>query len=81
MANAPHLPVHLGAMQEAVKFQLRHLGKLLDAIVRVKRMFVSEGDRWHEGDVVMSNHPSAGGSHRPDITVMTPVFAHLGGEC
>jgi len=57
VANAPHLPVHLGAMQEAVKFQLRHLG-----------------DAWRDGDVVVSNHPQAGGSHLPDITVMTPVF-------
>uniref|UniRef100_A0A7S3G9C2 5-oxoprolinase n=1 Tax=Palpitomonas bilix TaxID=652834 RepID=A0A7S3G9C2_9EUKA len=57
VANAPHLPVHLGAMQEAVRYQLRTLG-----------------DSWKEGEVLMSNHPAAGGSHLPDITVITPVF-------
>jgi 5-oxoprolinase (ATP-hydrolysing) len=57
VANAPHLPVHLGAMQEAVKFQIEHIG-----------------NSWQDGDVVLSNHPQAGGSHLPDITVITPVF-------
>ncbi|ETV88609.1 hypothetical protein H257_00159 [Aphanomyces astaci] len=58
VANAPHLPVHLGAMQQAVKFQMQHWGH--DIV---------------EGDVLVSNHPQlAGGSHLPDITVMTPVF-------
>jgi hypothetical protein len=46
-----------GAMQEAVKFQIHHLG-----------------DSWKDGDVIVSNHPQAGGSHLPDITVITPVF-------
>ena len=58
VANAPHLPVHLGAMQEAVRFQVKRLG-----------------DDWKDGDVVLSNHPQAGGSHLPDITVITPVFS------
>ncbi|KJE94777.1 5-oxoprolinase [Capsaspora owczarzaki ATCC 30864] len=57
VANAPHIPVHLGAMQEAVRFQVEHLGPNL-----------------HPGDVLVSNHPAAGGSHLPDITVITPVF-------
>ncbi|XP_059473428.1 5-oxoprolinase [Neocloeon triangulifer] len=57
VSNAPHIPVHLGAMQEAVQFQLRHLG-----------------DNLNPGDVILSNHPSAGGSHLPDLTVITPVF-------
>lgn len=56
VANAPHLPVHLGSMQEAVKWQINFLGA-----------------NWRDGDVVMSNHPAAGGSHLPDITVITPV--------
>ena len=57
VANAPHIPVHLGAMQEAVKFQLEHqAGDLKD------------------GDVLLTNHPCAGGSHLPDMTVITPVF-------
>jgi 5-oxoprolinase (ATP-hydrolysing) len=59
VANAPHIPVHLGSMQEAVKWQMKHLeGKI------------------EEGDVLVTNHPMAGGSHLPDITVITPVFDH-----
>ncbi|KFV64783.1 5-oxoprolinase, partial [Dryobates pubescens] len=57
VSNAPHIPVHLGAMQETVQFQIRNLGEDL-----------------HEGDVILSNHPCAGGSHLPDLTVITPVF-------
>eukprot|EP00050_Salpingoeca_kvevrii_P016203 m.53371 g.53371 ORF g.53371 m.53371 type:complete len:1267 (+) comp6761_c0_seq2:127-3927(+) len=57
VANAPHIPVHLGAMQEAVRYQIEVVG-----------------DRLEPGDVLVSNHPAAGGSHLPDITVMTPVF-------
>ena len=57
IANAPHLPVHLGSMQEAVKFQIDYLG-----------------DSWKEGEVILSNHPVAGGSHLPDLTVITPVW-------
>lgn len=58
VANAPHLPVHLGAMSEAVRYQIRHW----------------QGDL-KEGDVLVSNHPQlAGGSHLPDITVITPIF-------
>jgi len=57
VANAPHLPVHLGSMSAAVKEQIR----------RRKETLVP-------GDVLVSNHPAAGGSHLPDITVITPVF-------
>jgi 5-oxoprolinase (ATP-hydrolysing) len=58
VANAPHLPVHLGAMSEAVRYQVKHWGSNLK-----------------EGDVLVSNHPQlAGGSHLPDITVITPIF-------
>ncbi|KAH0418835.1 hydantoinase B/oxoprolinase, partial [Aureobasidium melanogenum] len=57
VANAPHVPVHLGSMQFAVKYQHNlWKGKLKD------------------GDVLVSNHPSCGGTHLPDITVITPVF-------
>jgi len=60
VANAPHLPVHLGAMQEAVRFQLAH---------------AAAGEPLQPGDVLLSNHPQlAGGSHLPDMTVITPVF-------
>ncbi|GAX85880.1 hypothetical protein CEUSTIGMA_g13296.t1 [Chlamydomonas eustigma] len=68
VANAPHLPVHLGAMSEAVRFQVR---------------YYTEGpgkeEGLSEGDVLLSNHPQlAGGSHLPDITAITPV--HSGGS-
>jgi 5-oxoprolinase (ATP-hydrolysing) len=60
VANAPHIPVHLGAMQSAVRFQVEY--------------WQSRGGI-QEGDVLVSNHPQlAGGSHLPDITVITPVF-------
>jgi 5-oxoprolinase (ATP-hydrolysing) len=62
VANAPHVPVHLGSMQFAVRFQHeRWLGNLKD------------------GDVLVANHPMSGGTHLPDVTVITPVFA-LGTE-
>ncbi|KJZ71008.1 hypothetical protein HIM_09619 [Hirsutella minnesotensis 3608] len=57
VANAPHVPVHLGSMQFAVQYQHK----------------LWEG-RLRDGDVLMSNHPSCGGTHLPDITVITPVF-------
>ena len=57
MANAPHVPVHLGAMGATV----RHL--------------LQAWPEMNPGDVFVSNNPYAGGSHLPDITVMTPVFA------
>ncbi|OAY64507.1 5-oxoprolinase [Ananas comosus] len=57
VANAPHVPVHLGAMSSTVCWQLNYWA-----------------DNLNEGDVLVTNHPSAGGSHLPDITVITPVF-------
>ena len=57
VANAPHLPVHLGSMQEAVRYQVNLLGS-----------------SWKEGEVILSNHPIAGGTHLPDMTVISPVF-------
>ncbi|XP_044745499.1 5-oxoprolinase [Coccinella septempunctata] len=56
VSNAPHIPVHLGSMQEAVQYQL------------------SYRKEFKENDVILSNHPAAGGSHLPDFTVITPVF-------
>lgn len=61
VANAPHIPVHLGAMGEAVRRQIEIL----------------RGDLC-EGDVLVTNHPAAGGSHLPDITVISPVFSNGG---
>ncbi|EPY21440.1 5-oxoprolinase (ATP-hydrolysing) [Strigomonas culicis] len=57
VANAPHIPVHLGAMGAAVRWQRDHYG-----------------DAWRPGDVVLTNHPACGGSHLPDITVISAHF-------
>ena len=61
VANAPHLPVHLGSMSTCVKRQAEiWKGKLV------------------KGDVIVSNHPEYGGTHLPDITVITPAFDESG---
>ncbi|MEY3867008.1 MAG: hypothetical protein RLZZ338_899, partial [Cyanobacteriota bacterium] len=59
VANAPHIPVHLGSMSESVT-----------ALIKAK------GDNIKPGDVYVSNNPYNGGTHLPDITVITPVFAN-----
>ena len=61
VANAPHIPVHLGSMGESV-------ASLLAAIARGQRRPLGAGD------VVLSNNPYNGGTHLPDITAITPVF-------
>jgi 5-oxoprolinase (ATP-hydrolysing) len=58
VANAPHLPVHLGSMSTCVRMQSK----------------IWEG-RLKPGDVIVSNHPEFGGTHLPDITVITPAFS------
>jgi 5-oxoprolinase (ATP-hydrolysing) len=63
IANAPHMPVHLGSMGESIKTVIReNAGKM------------------HPGDVYVLNDPYHGGTHLPDITVITPVYLHEGGE-
>jgi N-methylhydantoinase B/oxoprolinase/acetone carboxylase alpha subunit/N-methylhydantoinase A/oxoprolinase/acetone carboxylase beta subunit len=62
VANAPHIPVHLGSMGESV-------AALLASIVRGERAPLAPGD------AVASNDPYGGGTHLPDITVISPVFA------
>ena len=57
VANAPHIPVHLGSMSESV-------GSLIEA----------HGDTLKPGDVYVLNNPYNGGTHLPDVTVITPVF-------
>ncbi len=61
VANAPHIPVHLGAMGESV------------------RAVTAAWPGMRRGDVFVTNNPFRGGSHLPDITVVTPVFG-AGGE-
>ena len=57
IANAPHIPVHLGSMGESIKEVLRR----------------NEG-AMKPGDVYAINDPYHGGTHLPDVTVVTPVF-------
>ncbi|KAI0399424.1 hydantoinase B/oxoprolinase [Xylaria palmicola] len=57
VANAPHLPVHLGSMSTCVRTQAK----------------IWEG-KLKKGDVIISNHPSYGGTHLPDITLLMPAF-------
>jgi 5-oxoprolinase (ATP-hydrolysing) len=63
VANAPHVPVHLGAMGESVRTVIRSRGATLKP-----------------GDVVALNNPYNGGTHLPDVTVITPVFDAAGKE-
>ncbi|MEU0405252.1 hydantoinase B/oxoprolinase family protein [Streptomyces sp. NPDC006197] len=63
IANAPHIPVHLGSMGESIKEVLRR-----------------RGDDLRPGDVYAINDPYHGGTHLPDVTVVTPVFDDTGGE-
>ncbi len=63
VANAPHIPVHLGSMGESVRTIIRAHGAG-GAARPMKR-----------GDVYVLNAPYHGGTHLPDITVITPVFA------
>jgi 5-oxoprolinase (ATP-hydrolysing) len=61
VANAPHIPVHLGSMGESVKALI---GALISDL----------GYEFKLGDVFATNNPYNGGTHLPDITVITPVF-------
>jgi len=55
VVNAPHIPVHLGA-----------LGLCVRSVIAERTL--------RPGDVLVTNHPGHGGSHLPDVTVITPVF-------
>ena len=61
VANAPHVPVHLGSMSDSVK-----------TIIRENR------GTMRPGSVYMLNAPYNGGTHLPDVTVVTPVFDEAG---
>ncbi|OQV07967.1 hypothetical protein CLAIMM_12316 [Cladophialophora immunda] len=58
IANAPHIPGHLGSMSYAIRYQAEKYAK----------------GELKPGDVLLANHPCAGGTHLPDLTVITPVF-------
>ncbi|MFN7712380.1 MAG: hydantoinase B/oxoprolinase family protein [Curvibacter sp.] len=57
IANAPHMPVHLGSMGESIKTVIRE-----------------NAGRMQPGDVYVLNDPYHGGTHLPDVTVITPVY-------
>lgn len=61
VVNAPHIPVHLGALGLCVRT-------------------VAAAVPMRPGDAVVTNSPAFGGSHLPDVTVITPVFDQAGGE-
>lgn len=63
VANAPHMPVHLGSMSESIRAVIReNTGKMVP------------------GDVYVLNAPYNGGTHLPDVTVITPVFDDGGAD-
>lgn len=57
VANAPHIPVHLGSMSESIR-------SLINA----------KSNSMKKGDVYLANNPYNGGTHLPDMTVITPIF-------
>ncbi|MFQ5937600.1 MAG: hydantoinase B/oxoprolinase family protein, partial [Acidiferrobacterales bacterium] len=61
VANAPHIPVHLGSMGESVQTVIRH-----------------RAGEMKPGDVYVLNAPYNGGTHLPDVTVITPIFDEHG---
>src|SRR5258708_4733428 len=63
IANAPHMPVHLGSMGESVR-----------------AVIVANRGRMKAGNVYVLNAPYNGGTHLPDVTVITPVFDDAGEE-
>lgn len=63
IANAPHMPVHLGSMGESIR-----------------AIMTAYESKMKKGDVYMLNDPYQGGTHLPDITVVTPVFDDGGSQ-
>jgi len=61
VANAPHIPVHLGSMGESV-------------LALLQSVECCEREPLRPGDAVVSNNPYNGGTHLPDLTLTTPVF-------
>jgi 5-oxoprolinase (ATP-hydrolysing) len=66
IANAPHIPVHLGSMGDSIKTVIMARGDARD------------GRGMQPGDVYVLNAPYRGGTHLPDITVIMPVFVDEG---
>ncbi len=62
IANAPHMPVHLGSMSESIK------------------TVIERNPEMRPGDVYVLNDPYHGGTHLPDVTVVTPVYLEHGDD-
>jgi 5-oxoprolinase (ATP-hydrolysing) len=62
IANAPHMPVHLGSMSESIK------------------TVIGRNPEMRPGDVYVLNDPYHGGTHLPDVTVVTPVYLEHGDD-
>jgi 5-oxoprolinase (ATP-hydrolysing) len=60
IANAPHMPVHLGSMSESI------------------RTVIARNPAMQRGDVYLLNDPYHGGTHLPDVTLVTPVYLESG---
>ena len=63
VANAPHMPVHLGSMSDSVRVIIKE-----------------RGNEMRPGDVYALNAPYNGGTHLPDVTLITPVFDDDGND-
>ena len=57
IANAPHVPIHLGSMDDCVKNIIKNNKEI------------------YSGDVFLINSPQSGGTHLPDLTIITPIFS------
>jgi 5-oxoprolinase (ATP-hydrolysing) len=68
IANAPHIPVHLGSMGESIRTIIERRGDKAD------------GRGIQRGDAYVLNDPYRGGTHLPDITVIVPVFLKDGDQ-
>ncbi|MEO7563958.1 MAG: hydantoinase/oxoprolinase family protein, partial [Sphingomicrobium sp.] len=67
IANAPHIPVHLGSMGESIRTIIEARGPDANDLSR-------DGRGIRRGDAYVLNDPYRGGTHLPDITVIMPVF-------
>ncbi|QIG79397.1 hydantoinase B/oxoprolinase family protein [Stakelama tenebrarum] len=73
IANAPHIPVHLGSMGDSIR-------RVIDARGFGEDGAPADGRGMKRGDTYVLNDPYRGGTHLPDITVIVPVFYNKGGE-
>jgi 5-oxoprolinase (ATP-hydrolysing) len=74
IANAPHIPVHLGSMGESIKMVISRNQQEAGEGETGPRGPRGRRTRMKPGDVYVLNDPYHGGTHLPDVTVVTPVF-------